>query len=459
MPTFDSNDLAQWTNGNWIGTLSKKIEGFCFDARLIKPGQCFVALNCGAGDGHNYIKQAVKGGAVAALVEQVQKTLHIPQLKVANSLNALGDIARAVRVKFDKPVIAVTGSCGKTTTKEMLRILLGESVTLATAGNWNNCIGVPMTLFNLDSQKQDYAVVEAGISQPGEMALLGKMIRSDLNILTNIGAAHLELLGTLDNIASEKSLLVKYAEESSPIILTSEVLRFPAYKDISKRAIVLIPEGEAQPTLATRSVVRYKLCAGNQGNHILTVDQKSYTIWSASTGITINAALAIVAARILGIAEVDICERIESWRPSGHRGLIQKAGGQTFYIDCYNANPTSMIDALDAFDRCEIGDADRYYILGVMNELGETALEHHENVGEHLALRAKDKVIFVGPELLTRAYVIGALRAGAHSEQLQSVDCVKKIISSVALFKGAIFLKGSRSNHLEELLPKSLLNC
>ena len=455
MPTFDSNDLAEWTNGNWIGTPPEKIEGFCFDARLIELGQCFVALNCGARDGHDFIRQAVKGGAVAALVEQEQKTLPLPQLKVINSLIALGDIARAVRIKFDKPVIAVTGSCGKTTTKEMLRILLGESVTLATTGNWNNRIGVPMTLFDLDSQKQEYAVIEAGINQPDEMALLGKMICPDLNILTNIGAAHLELLGTLNNIASEKSLLVKHAEESSPLILTSEALRFPAYKDLAKRAIVLIPEGQAQPTLATKSIVNYKLCADSEGNHILTIDQKSYTIGSASSGIATNAALAIVAARIIGIEEVDIRERIESWRPSVNRGRIKKAGGQTFYIDCYNANPSSMIDALDAFNRCVTGGTDRYYILGVMNELGEAAPEHHENVGRHLALRPKDRVVFVGPELLTRAYEIGALKAGAHSEQLQSVDCVKKITSSVALFQGAIFLKGSRSYHLEVLLPKS----
>ncbi|MEC7274499.1 MAG: UDP-N-acetylmuramoyl-tripeptide--D-alanyl-D-alanine ligase [Verrucomicrobiota bacterium] len=455
MQTFDSNDLAQWTNGNWIGSPPERINGFCFDARLIKPGQCFVALNCGAGDGHDYIKQAIKGAAVAALVEKEQKTLPLPQLKVADSLDALGDIARAIRIRFDKPVIAVTGSCGKTTTKEMLRIVLGESVTHATKGNWNNRIGVPMTLFNLDSRKQEYAVIEAGINQPGEMALLGKMICPDLNILTNISAAHLELLGSLDNIAAEKSLLVKYADESSPVILTSKALRFPAYKDLAKRAIVLIPEGEAQPTLATKSTVSYKLCAGTQGNHILTIDQKSYTIWSTSSGIATNAALAIVAARILGIAEIDICERIESWRPSGYRGRIQKAGGQTFYIDCYNANPSSLIDSLDAFGRCAIGDADRYYILGVMNELGDAALEHHRNVGEHLALRSNDKVVFVGPELLTRAYEIGALKAGANSEQIQSVNCVKKITSSVALFEGVIFLKGSRNNHLEELLPKS----
>ena len=457
MPLFNSNDLAQWTDGNWIGIIPETIEGFCFDARHIKPGECFVALSCGGRDGHDYVKQAVAGGAVAALVEQEQ-SLSLPQLKVADSLDALGDIAHAVRGNFNKPVVAVTGSSGKTTTKEMLRILLGESVTHSTVGNWNNRIGVPMTLFGLDEQKQEFAVIEAGINQTGEMAHLGKMIRPDLNILTNIGAAHLELLGTLDNIASEKSLLVQYAAESSPVILTSDALRFPAYKDLAKRAIVLIPDGEALPKQTTKATVCYTLCAGNKDSHILTIGQQSFTIQSPSSGIATNAALAIVAARILGIAEADIRKRIESWRPSGHRGRTQMAGCQTFYIDCYNANPSSMTDSLEAFDRITGEDTDRYYILGAMNELGEAALEYHENVGKNLFLRPQDRVAFVGPEQLTMAYESGALKAGAHSEQVQRVDSVKKISSSVALFKGAIFLKGSRSYHLEELIPESIQN-
>ena len=457
MPSFDSHALAQWTNGDWIGTLPERISGFCFDARLIKPGQCFVALNCGTGDGHDYIKQAAQGGAVAALVEQEQ-TLSLPQLKVANTLDALGEIARAIRGNFNKPVIAVTGSCGKTTTKDMLRIVLGESVTHATEGNWNNRIGVPMTLFNLEPKKQDFAVIEAGINQPGEMALLGKMIHPNLNILTNIGAAHLELLGTVDNVASEKSLLVQYASQNSPVILTADSFGFPAYRALAERAIVLLLEGQTKPSLPVKSIVYYALCADQNGNQIVTIDQHSYTIACPSIGIATNAALAIVAARTLGITDTDIRERIESWRPSGHRGRTQKADSQAFYIDCYNANPSSMIDALDAFDHSATEDTDRYYILGAMNELGESAIEHHINIGEKLTLRPQDSAVFVGPDLLTKAYQDGALKAGAHADQLQRVENVKKITSSVALYKGAIFLKGSRSYHLEELIPESIQN-
>ena len=116
------------------------------------------------------------------------------------------------------------------------------------------------------------------------------------------------------------------------------------------------------------------------------------------------------------------------------------------------------MDALEAFDRRAAEDTDRYFILGAMNELGESAIEHHIYIGEHLTLRPQDSAVFVGPDLLTKAYQDGALKAGAHADQLQRVENVKKITSSVALYKGAIFLKGSRSYHLEELIPESIQN-
>ena len=234
MPSFDPQDLAGWTGGSWFNEPKVAIEGLCFDARQIKPGQCFIALKISARDGHEFLEQAVRGGAVAAIVEN-PKPIALPQLKVSDSLVALGAIGAALRSKFSKPVVAITGSCGKTSTKEMLRCLLGEDRTHATAGNWNNRIGVPMTLSGLDSKQQDFAVIEAGINQPDEMVQLGGMIQADLNVLTNIEAAHLELLSSLENIASEKSFLTELAKPGSPIILHVDALRYNAFKKLAHR--------------------------------------------------------------------------------------------------------------------------------------------------------------------------------------------------------------------------------
>ena len=455
MPSIASKSLAEWTGGTWHNEPAESITGFCFDARLIQPGQCFVALSGGARDGHDFIQQAAQGGAVAALVEQPQ-ALTLPQLQVPDTLAALGLIAGTVRGQFSKPVVAVTGSCGKTSTKEMLRILLGEERTHATAGNWNNLIGVPMTLFGLDSATQDFAVIEAGINQADEMGQLGQMIQADLNVLTNIGPAHLELLGSLENVASEKSLLAQHAVEDSPILLPAEELCYHAYAALAARAIVLLPEGAPAPKLPVRQVVRYEIVADAslpvRNQQTLRIDNQTYTIFSPSRGIASNAALAIVAAQQLGIANADIQQRIEKWRPSSSRGRIETVGGQTFYVDCYNANPASMVDALEAFVRSAPQDVARFYILGAMNELGATAVEQHQAIGRTLQLRVQDHVAFIGPATLTQAYA-----AGAASDRCICTETVEKIKSTVAQFQGAIFLKGSRSYQLEQLLPEHLI--
>ena len=150
MTRFDPKELKAWSNGIWLeGTEPRSVSGFCFDARRIRAGECFVALSGGERDGHDFVAQAVAGGASALLVEHPQNA-PIPQLVVDDSLVAMGMIAANVRAKFTQPVIGITGSCGKTSTKEMLRVILDEARTHATAGNWNNRIGVPMTLFGLD---------------------------------------------------------------------------------------------------------------------------------------------------------------------------------------------------------------------------------------------------------------------------------------------------------------------
>ena len=166
MDSFNPVEIASWSGGVWQGAeMSEWITGFCFDARTIKPGECFVALSCGARDGHEFVGQALDRGAGSLLLERPQK-VSLPQLVVNDSLVALGAIASEVRRQFSGPVVGITGSCGKTSTKDMLRMLLGEAHTHGTPGNWNNLMGVPMTLFRLDKNKHKFAVIEAGINQP-----------------------------------------------------------------------------------------------------------------------------------------------------------------------------------------------------------------------------------------------------------------------------------------------------
>lgn len=459
MSRFDPQSLAAWSNGVWQkNELPAAITGFCFDARQLQSGECFVALSGGARDGHGFIAQAIEQGAGALLVEHPQ-SVSLPQLVVEDSLVAMGAIGAGVRQRFDGPVIGITGSCGKTSTKEMLRVLLGESRTHATAGNWNNRIGVPMTLFGLDSDQYDFAVIEAGINQPGEMAELGTMIEPDLSVVTNIAAAHLELLGSLERVAAEKARLALRSRADAPVVLPHSAFQYAAFAAFAERALVLAAEGEQVSSRASR-VIRYRLNIAGTGHSSLHLSEGTsvarFQIASPSEGICTNAALAIIAARELGISDAVIGERIAAWLPSSNRGRIATQGAQTFYIDCYNANPASMRDALAAFSRSTSAEQARCYVLGAMNELGAASVALHREVGRQLRLRSEDRVLFVGADTLTQAYTDGAIEVGAEQAQLNCCTEVEKMKSVVADFAGALFLKGSRSCALEKLLPLKL---
>lgn len=452
--------LAEWTSGAWHGgRLPDAISRFCFDARQLLPGDCFIALSGGARDGHAFIEQAAEKGAACAIVERYNDAVAIPQLVVTDTLAAMGAIGGALRSQFSGPVIGITGSCGKTSTKEMLRLLLGVERTHATAGNWNNRIGVPMTLFQLDPIRHDFAVIEAGINQPGEMAALGSMIGADAVILTNIGPAHLELLETTENIAREKAQLVHFANESAPVFLTAKSFRYEALAAFSARAVVLAAEGEAVEPPCAR-LVRYGLMPGDAGRTRLRLIREGretqFSIASQSVGICQNAALALVAAEYFRVDLRTLQERIAGWSPTADRGRIAQAGRQTFYIDCYNANPASMADALATYQAAFPTELPRCYVLGAMNELGPRAVELHRAVGARLRLRPQDVAILVGPVALTDAYREGMLSVRDAPKQIRTVVSVKKNESMIADFEGSIFLKGSRSYGLEKLLPESL---
>ncbi len=459
MSRFDPKDIAAWSKGIWQrNELPGKISGFCFDARQLKSGECFVALSGGARDGHEFTAQAAKLGAGALLVEHPQP-ISLPQFIVDDSLVAMGAIGAGIRQRFVEPVVGITGSCGKTSTKEMLRVLLGESRTHATAGNWNNRIGVPMTLFGLDANQHDFAVIEAGINQPGEMAELGTMIEPDLSVVTNIASAHLELLGSLEQVAAEKAELVLRSRANAPVVLPHSVFQYAAFAACAERALVLAAEGEQVSPQASR-VIRYRLNIAGTGHSTLHLSEgtivERFQIASPSEGICANAALAIIAARELGISDAVIRERIAAWLPSSNRGRIATHAAQTFYIDCYNANPASMGDALAAFCRATSPEQARCYVLGAMNELGAESVALHREVGRQLRLRAEDRALFVGSDTLTQAYTDGAIEVGAEHAQLNCSRDVEKMKSVIADFAGAIFLKGSRSYALEKLLPMEL---
>ena len=447
MASFHPSELAQWTSGTWLeDSQAEEVCGFSFDARKIQSGDCFIALTVGQRDGHDYVEQAIGGGAVAALVERPLQ-LAIPQLVVADTLLAMEAIASVVRSRFTSTVIGVTGSCGKTSTKEMLLHLLGSEETHATEGNWNNRIGVPMTLFGLHESPKSAAVVEAGINQPGEMSHLGRMIEADLVIVTHIGPAHLEKLGSLDGIAAEKSLLMEQAKESAQLILPASAYSHEAFASFAERAIVVAESDEVVAGRPNR-IVRYQVEDGSIRIKEL-FGEMSFAVATHSSGIRSNAALALVAASTLDVPGEILKKRLQAWHPSENRGRLVDRDGRLCYLDCYNANPASMADALAAFSEAVPRDVARCYVLGAMNELGSEEEGLHTEAVEGLSLRAEDLVCLVGSAKLRAAY-----RAGleASEDQVHEAESAESIQSVVASFSGALFFKGSRSFALEQLI-------
>jgi UDP-N-acetylmuramyl pentapeptide synthase len=333
----------------------------------------------------------------------------------------------------------------------MLHALLGANRAYMTPGNWNNRVGVPMTLFGLSDQEFDFAVIEAGISEPKEMELLAEMIAPDLVIVTQLGASHLEGLQTMEGIAFEKSRLINAAKKNAPLVLPAAVYAYPEFHEFADQACVVLEGDAPKPKPAPNKIVRYSHT--EKGLSIFGIE---FNLASSSAGMRSNAALAIVAAKLLGADLVHGCEALDRWRAQPFRGESFSVGEEFFYIDCYNANPASMGDAIMTFLRDAPEVLPRAYIMGVMNELGNSAEDYHFQIGKELVLRPQDKVWFIGPDELTAAYARGARDSGVNNMQISCTSQPEEIKSEITKFKGAYFLKGSRQFKLETLLAEPL---
>ncbi len=460
MPSYTAEQLQAWTSGTWHRAHpGLTVRGFSFDGRQIRPGEAFLALRTDKRDGHAYVNQAAARGAAAALVESPDASAPLPQLQVTDVLAALHAVARENRRRFKGPVVGVTGSCGKTSTKDLLALLLGKH-THATEGNLNNLIGAPLTLTALDPARHEAAVIEAGMNTPGEMAQLAGLIEPDLAIVTLVAPAHLEGLGTIENVAREKAELPRGVRAGGWAVLPASCLAFSPFHTLPEKLAAVLPEGASLPPHAkAERVFRFRLEPTQDARWTLLFGPEGtaparYALPAVSPGMAGNAALALAAATLLGIEPALLADRILQWRPSQHRGELHRAGDRLLYVDCYNANPASMIDAFAAFDRLADAALPRLYVLGCMAELGPTAPALHRDCGSRLRLRPADRAFVVGAQ--AEDFATGLRDAGTPAAQIAVVSDVEEIRPVFETFSGAVLLKGSRAYKLERLLPAAL---
>jgi UDP-N-acetylmuramoyl-tripeptide--D-alanyl-D-alanine ligase len=469
MPTFAAEKLATWTGGSWapFPGADAALTGFNQDTRTLSAGQVFVALKTEKRDGHDFLGEARTRGAAAALVAHPVARETLPQLVVADPLTAFQRIAREHRREFHGTVVGVTGSVGKTSTKDLLALLLagvgpvsdrpGQSQTgptsvLATAGNLNNYIGIPLTLTRLDPAIHEYAVIEAGINTPGEMQPLAEMIEPEHAIVTLVAPAHLEKLGSLEGVAEEKVTLLRNVRSGGLQVFPVSCWSHPVFQSLAN-PLILVPENEGM-TRVTGRTVKFNVFHRPDRSEVRLDGKRTFILRRVSAGMAQNAALALALASELGVTDAELQSRLADWQPSKWRGELRQSGNATVYCDFYNANPASMGDAIDAFNGLVRADEPRLYVLGCMEELGAGSAEYHRLLGRTMHLRRGDHLFVIGGQ--AAALREGLLENGNDPAQVDVITDLAPVRDRLAGFKGAVFLKGSRRYQLETVLePQS----
>lgn len=465
MASFEANEAAAIVHGRWVdGIPSEPLQGFAIDTRVMESGQTFVALKTARRDGHDYLEMARDRQAQAALVSTPAKGIGLPQLVVEDPIAALQSLARLWRQRFKGPVIAVSGSFGKTTVRELLGRALG-SHWWRTRGNLNNYLGVPISLLELDSRYYAGGIIEAGINETGEMSLLGDLIDPDLAVITGVGPAHLEKLGTVAGVAREKAELVKSVRRGGRAVIPASLVQYPEFVDLQEGVALDVIEvlGITERVKPAEQLevhrFRWEESGRGDGSGVLVPESDPATevpFVAGSQGMVTNLALVVHVALKLGVPLASLSASLDGWRPFRHRGEVKRFESRHYYIDAYNANPVSMLDSLERFEKL-FADSPHLYVIGSMEELGRESESWHRDTASRMPIKAGSCVYLVGSG--AEAMREGLLKAGVAAADIFTRADAASVRSALEPFEGAVFLKGSRSYALEQLVEEEAVRC
>lgn len=426
------------------------------DSRKTKKGELFVALRGERFDGHRFLSHAQAAGALAAMVDEAGAELpphDMPRLVVTDTLAALGQLAQAWRNQFSIPLIALTGSSGKTTVKEMLASILrtacGEaagsntarSAVLATRGNLNNNIGVPLTLLELRRQHR-YAVIEMGMNHAGEIGYLSRLARPGVALIINAGRAHIEFLGSEDAIARAKGEIFEGLSETGIAVINADDRHAPLWRELLGTR-TRVEFGIEQPAHVT---ARYKLRALDSEIVVETPRGTAAAFVGVPGGHNVmNALAASAVAYALGVPEHAIAGGIG--RYAGVEGRLQRkpcSMGAALIDDTYNANPESMRAAIDVLAAIP---GRRFLALGDMGELGADAQRCHSEIGSYAKTAGIDRLYAIGENAVhaTTAF-------GAGARHFSCIDDMLAEIEGALAPDVTLLVKGSRFMQMERVV-------
>lgn len=444
---YSLGQIARIVRGTLAGDASLIVETVITDSRDKKDHGLFIALKGDRFDGHDFATLAVANGAQAVLVHKQIDGLMSPHIMVSNTQKALQDLAAAKRKAFKGKVAAITGSSGKTTTRRLLHAILSEKwATHQPVKNFNNHIGVPLTLLELDDAHQA-AVIELGCSDFGEIAQLTGWSDPDVGLVTNVGPAHLEKLGSLDGVAIAKGELYGNMREDTTAVVNGDDVRTAAMKTVSNKKIVFGTSPSSDVCLIERRFL------GEDGQQlVIDIAGRKIDLHLKLLGAhnAQNALAAAAAAFALGIEPNDIRKGIAAVMPEAGRLTPKKAHSGLHVIDdTYNANPASMRAALETLR--EIAGAGRAAaVLGDMLELGAESESAHMAVGRAAAAIGLDVLVVVGRGGRTIAQ--GAIQAGmdpAMCAVASSAEEAFRIAATVMRPEEWVLVKGSRGMKME----------
>lgn len=444
MISWQPSEIARIATGQLVGE-NRAFTSVSTDTRTLKSGALFVALSGPNFDGHDFVADAAQGGAAAALVAR-PVAVAIPQLVVADPLAALSAFAREWRRQFSLPVIGVTGSNGKTTTKEIIGAILARlGDCLVTRGNLNNHIGVPLTLLELTA-KHRYAVIEMGANHQGEIAQLAAIAEPAIGIVTNAGAAHLEGFGSLRGVATGKGEMLQALPASGVAVINADDA-FANFWRENRTAEKVLTFGFEQPA----DFMAHKVQAAGDANGFridfdLVTPQgtKAATLGLAGLHNLRNALGAAAVAAAVGATLDQIVTGLGAMRAVAGRLELKPAINGAFLVDdSYNANPSSLKAGLDALR--SFGGA-RWLVLGDMLELGDSADELHAEVGRYARDSGVTRLLGIG----TRSrFAVEAFGGGAR--WFKDIDALVADAKSTLTAGVAVLIKGSRANRLERV--------
>ncbi len=448
------------------GALERRIQGVSTDTRTLKRGELFLALRGPNFDGNRFAAAAARAGAAGLLLEQnapLELEGDLPVAVHPNPRRALADLAGWHRSRLAIPVVGITGSCGKTTTKNILRDLLARLFpVVASPSSFNNDVGVPHTIL-LSDEKTRFLVVEMGTNHPGEIAALCRIARPTAGVVTNVGASHLEGLGSVEGVAHEKGDLVASLPREGCCVLNADCRFTPVLRARTSARVVTFSVGGGR--VSTRPPPTLNVSGSGAPGDLHATDilfhsggttfrLEGYEVTSPLLGThnvqNLLAALCVCVG--LGIALEDVLPGVALLAGGRQRMERFELGGLTVFDDSYNANPDSLRAAVRVLAGLH-GFARRILVLGDMLELGELAAELHHELGREAAAAGIDRLVLVGE--LSKAAAAGALEGGLPREAVAHVDTAEeaaRAVDEIAREGDVVLVKGSRRMRLEEVV-------